>query len=141
MHALLFHRNTNSLKIYSFIRFCFFASFQIHLQVGSRHIGYWCVRDFDHPLLWRSAELYLLTIILIIPTLVMSYSYGQIIREVCQVVKQRKNLTQNYGKSKRWVGQTDSRRERIVSLLLTILYMALTYLSRLLIFYGDDDLL
>ncbi|TRY73004.1 hypothetical protein TCAL_09110 [Tigriopus californicus] len=71
---------------------------QIHLEVGVRYKAYWCVRDIDNPAKWRAQELYLLLIILVIPSVVMSFCYGKIIREVCQVVRQRSNLTQNYGK-------------------------------------------
>eukprot|EP00094_Tigriopus_californicus_P009447 TCALIF_09110-PA protein Name:"Similar to MTNR1A Melatonin receptor type 1A (Homo sapiens)" AED:0.20 eAED:0.20 QI:46/0/0/1/0.5/0.33/3/0/202 len=70
----------------------------IHLEVGVRYKAYWCVRDIDNPAKWRAQELYLLLIILVIPSVVMSFCYGKIIREVCQVVRQRSNLTQNYGK-------------------------------------------
>lgn len=67
---------------------------QVHMEVGDRIKAFWCVRDFDSPLWWRVQELYFLAVILLIPALVMGFSYGQIIVEVCRVVKQRKRMTQ-----------------------------------------------
>ena len=69
------------------------------MEVGVRHKGYWCVRDFDNPLWWRSQELYLLLVILLIPILVMSYCYGRIISAVRQMDRQRRHLTQHCGKT------------------------------------------
>jgi len=52
------------------------------LEVGFRHKAYWCVRDIDSPVLWRSMELYALAVILVLPAAVMSYCYGRIIVEI-----------------------------------------------------------
>ena len=60
--------------------------------------AFWCVRDIDNDAKWRALELYLLLIILIMPAVAMTFSYGTIIRTVCQVVTQRRTMTMNYGK-------------------------------------------
>jgi hypothetical protein len=54
------------------------------------------VRNIDHPVVWRVHEVYLFLAVLVTPTLIMSWSYGHIIREVTAVVKQRKMMTQSY---------------------------------------------
>lgn len=66
---------------------------QIHLEVGHRVVGYWCVRNFDNKPAWIATEAYLLLAVLLLPTAVMSFSYGRIIYEVCHVVRQREMMT------------------------------------------------
>ena len=67
--------------------------------MGSRVIGYWCIRCIDDPMLWRSVETYLLLVILVVPTIIMSLSYGRVIKEVSKVVRKRNTLTNNFGKA------------------------------------------
>lgn len=67
---------------------------QKHLQVGDytlEYKAYWCVRDWDNPLFWKLYELYMLTIILIIPTIIMSYSYSRICARLWTVMNKRPN--------------------------------------------------
>ena len=59
--------------------------------------AYVCIRDADHKTAWRAYEIYLLSVILVVPTLIMGFCYGAVIREVCRVVRQRNDLTHNYG--------------------------------------------
>lgn len=52
---------------------------QILLEVGDeKHRGHWCVRDWSNVLGWKSYEIYMLTIILIVPLIIMTYSYAHI---------------------------------------------------------------
>ncbi len=46
---------------------------QILLEVGMKHKAYWCVRNLDSPLSWRTLEIYVLLVILIIPAAVMCF--------------------------------------------------------------------
>ena len=51
--------------------------------------------------MWRAHEVYLLLAVLCVPTIVMSYSYGSIIREVTQVVRQRDRMTNSIAAARR----------------------------------------
>lgn len=64
---------------------------QILYQVGEapHDIGYWCVRDWDHRALWQAYELYMLTVILVIPFVIMTYSYVRITRRLYTVMRER----------------------------------------------------
>lgn len=63
---------------------------QILLEVGDeQHRGYWCIRDWDNALGWKLYELYMLTIILIIPLTIMTYSYGHICNRLYFVMRDR----------------------------------------------------
>ena len=50
-------------------------NFQTHLQVGSRVVAYWCVRDFDSSFIWPAYETYVLFVVLVIPAFVMAVAY------------------------------------------------------------------
>ena len=63
---------------------------QILMQVGDKeHLGYWCVRDWDNEIGWRLYEIYMLTIILIIPLIIMTYCYAHICRRLWSVMNNR----------------------------------------------------
>lgn len=38
------------------------------MRVGQKFLAYWCVRDWDNITVWRAHELYMLLLILVIPT-------------------------------------------------------------------------
>lgn len=65
---------------------------QAHIEVGVRIKAFWCVRDFDSPELWRAQELYFLFVLLLVPTLIMVFSYTRIIVEVCRVFRKREEM-------------------------------------------------
>lgn len=63
---------------------------QILLEVGDKeHRGYWCIRDWSNELAWKIYEIYMLTIILIIPLIIMTYSYAHICRRLWFVMHNR----------------------------------------------------
>lgn len=64
---------------------------QILLEVGSDtdNRGYWCIRDWDNELTWKLYELYQLIVILIIPLIIMTYSYAHICNKLWYVMKNR----------------------------------------------------
>ena len=68
--------------------------FQIQMPVGERHPSFWCVRDWDRPLLWKFYELYMLVLVLIVPLVIMSYTYSTIAREICSVTSSRSAIIQ-----------------------------------------------
>ncbi|XP_039284727.1 QRFP-like peptide receptor [Nilaparvata lugens] len=67
---------------------------QDHIEVGAKIKGYWCVRDYVNNREWVTAyELYMLILILIIPTSIMGITYSSICWEIWRVMKQRKTMT------------------------------------------------
>ncbi|EEC15204.1 G protein-coupled receptor, putative, partial [Ixodes scapularis] len=51
---------------------------QAHVEMGLRRTAYWCMRDEENPTRWRSFEIYMLVLVLCIPTIVMGYAYTRI---------------------------------------------------------------
>lgn len=65
---------------------------QILMEVGdNEHRAYWCTRDWSNELGWKTYELYMLLIILIIPLIIMTYSYTHICRRLWSVMHNRKS--------------------------------------------------
>lgn len=64
---------------------------QILLEVGEgpHQRAYWCVRDWNNEVPWKIYELYLFIIILIIPLIIMSYSYAHICHKLWSVMNDR----------------------------------------------------
>ncbi|XP_047481633.1 gastrin/cholecystokinin type B receptor-like [Penaeus chinensis] len=65
---------------------------QVHTQVGERVVSYWCHRDWDNVFLWRTYELYMLLVVLVIPTLVMGFAYTAIGYKLTKVMIERSSL-------------------------------------------------
>ena len=57
--------------------------------MGERVPAYWCVRDWLSPLGWQIYELYMLILVLILPTVIMAVAYCAIGREIWRVTAQR----------------------------------------------------
>ncbi|XP_069162080.1 QRFP-like peptide receptor [Procambarus clarkii] len=66
---------------------------QVHMEVGERVRAYWCVRDFDSPLLWRSYETYMLVLVLLVPACVMAAAYAAICLAIIHMVNARRSIT------------------------------------------------
>ncbi|KAL1477124.1 hypothetical protein MTO96_035998 [Rhipicephalus appendiculatus] len=66
---------------------------QVHVEMGVRRRAYWCMRDEASPGAWRSFEIYMLILVLCIPTLVMGYAYAKICAQLWMVVRERAHLT------------------------------------------------
>ncbi|XP_047500271.1 kiSS-1 receptor-like [Penaeus chinensis] len=66
---------------------------QVHLPVGLRVRAFWCVRDFDSPVLWRGYETYMLVLVLLVPACVMAAAYAAICRTILRMVVQRRSIT------------------------------------------------
>jgi len=63
---------------------------QVLMEVGdSEHKAYWCIRDWSNEMGWKFYELYMLTIILIIPSIIMTYSYAHICNRLWSVMRNR----------------------------------------------------
>ncbi|KAH8034991.1 hypothetical protein HPB51_003832 [Rhipicephalus microplus] len=66
---------------------------QVHVEMGVHRRAYWCMRDEASPGAWRSFEIYMLILVLCIPTLVMGYAYTKICVQLWMVVRERASLT------------------------------------------------
>ncbi|KAG8159057.1 hypothetical protein JTE90_007567, partial [Oedothorax gibbosus] len=65
----------------------------IHLEVGERYRAYWCVRNWHQPWVWRAYEVYMLLLLLVVPSLVMGFAYCSICHQLWIVVKDRANMS------------------------------------------------
>jgi hypothetical protein len=66
---------------------------QEHILVGMKHKAYYCVQTMDKPSLWRFHEVYMLLLILVIPTGIMIVAYGSISWEIWHVMQRRYDMT------------------------------------------------
>ncbi|XP_066945714.1 QRFP-like peptide receptor isoform X2 [Macrobrachium rosenbergii] len=66
---------------------------QVHMEVGERVKAFWCVRDFDSPLMWRVYETYMLVVVLVMPTIIMAGAYTSISCAIIHMVAQRRTIT------------------------------------------------
>lgn len=66
---------------------------QVHVEMGVHRRAYWCMRDEASPGAWRSFEIYMLILVLCIPTVVMGYAYTKICAQLWMVVRERASLT------------------------------------------------
>lgn len=66
---------------------------QIQMPVGERFKAHWCVRNWDDPPLWKLHELYMLLLILVVPTSVMAVTYTAICWEIWTVMQTRYHMT------------------------------------------------
>ncbi|XP_014285975.1 QRFP-like peptide receptor isoform X2 [Halyomorpha halys] len=66
---------------------------QVHMLVGEKYLGYWCVRDWNRSGVWRAHELYMFLLILVFPTTVMAITYSAICWEICRVIQRRSYMT------------------------------------------------
>ena len=63
--------------------------------MGERIPAYWCVRDSANPLSWKIYEIYMLVIVLILPSTIMVITYGTICQEIWKMTLQRGALTKS----------------------------------------------
>ncbi|KAJ3639680.1 hypothetical protein Zmor_003024 [Zophobas morio] len=70
---------------------------------------FYCVRDWDATTIWRSHEIYLFVIILIIPFIIMTFSYTTICWEVWKVMERRSVMTSKHVLSRNRSNNHDDR--------------------------------
>ncbi|XP_071449953.1 gastrin/cholecystokinin type B receptor-like [Hetaerina americana] len=66
---------------------------QVHMSVGVKISAFWCFRDLDNVKLWQFHEVYLLILILVVPTCVMASAYASICWEIWKVMRRRYAMT------------------------------------------------
>ncbi|KYQ58994.1 Pyroglutamylated RFamide peptide receptor [Trachymyrmex zeteki] len=69
---------------------------QTHKEVGVRRIAYWCVRNSEAGLLWKSHEVYMLIVVLVLPLIIMAFCYTSICWEIWRVMKRRYHMTSRH---------------------------------------------
>ncbi|TRY72287.1 hypothetical protein TCAL_16178, partial [Tigriopus californicus] len=69
---------------------------QVHKKVGLVEIVYWCTRDEEQSFMWPLHEIYVFCVILLIPGVIMSVSYGLVALEMWRCLKERKNLSAHF---------------------------------------------
>ncbi|XP_030756117.1 gastrin/cholecystokinin type B receptor-like [Sitophilus oryzae] len=67
----------------------------VQMPVGVDNELFWCSKDENNMILWKIHEIYLLTLVLIIPFSIMAYSYTFICYEVWKVMEHRVVMTNN----------------------------------------------
>lgn len=72
---------------------------QIHKEVGLHVKAYHCKRDFNSVTLWRTHELYMLLLVLVIPLIIMAFCYTAICWEIWRVMKKRYHMTSRHALS------------------------------------------
>eukprot|EP00106_Octopus_bimaculoides_P006202 XP_014773644.1 PREDICTED: delta-type opioid receptor-like [Octopus bimaculoides] len=65
---------------------------QRHIEVGMRRKGYYCLREWQKPFFEKIYELYMLTVMLIIPSFVMTIAYLGICFEMWNVSYRRADM-------------------------------------------------
>ncbi|XP_067005355.2 QRFP-like peptide receptor [Anabrus simplex] len=86
---------------------------QVHMEVGVCIKAYWCVADWENQSLWRTHELYMLFLILVIPTSIMVLAYSSICWEVWHVMKRRYDMTSGQARNSIVSRGTDGYSVRI----------------------------
>ncbi|XP_074601866.1 G-protein coupled receptor 54-like [Brevipalpus obovatus] len=75
--------------IFAFITASPILELQVHELVGVRRKGYWCRKDPSRTKTWMLFEVFMLVLTLIIPCIVMGYTYTCICKKLCIVVQKR----------------------------------------------------
>lgn len=93
---------------------------QILYPVGdSDHRAEWCVRDWNNTLSWKLYELYLLTIILIVPLIIMTYSYAHICNRLWSVMHNR-NTTFPLSQSTVYIDASANKMSQVIKMLIVV---------------------
>ncbi|KAH8034976.1 hypothetical protein HPB51_003817 [Rhipicephalus microplus] len=100
---------------------------QVHVEMGLRRRAYWCMRDEASPGAWRSFEIYMLILVLCIPTLVMGYAYTKICVQLWMVVRERAHLTSGLILGKPSRADEDTVKQVIKMLILVVCLFVLCW--------------
>ncbi|KAF5294838.1 hypothetical protein FQA39_LY00322 [Lamprigera yunnana] len=78
---------------------------QIQMEVGERFKAFWCIRDWENESLWRFHEVYMLILVLVAPTSIMTYTYSLICWEIWRVMEERNIMTSRIALSRNRIQQ------------------------------------
>ncbi|XP_053212856.1 type-1 angiotensin II receptor-like isoform X2 [Panonychus citri] len=65
---------------------------QVHVEVGERYKAFWCYKDPSQTVIWKLYEFYMFTLILVIPCIVMGFTYSCICKNLWIVVQKRATM-------------------------------------------------
>ena len=70
----------------------------MQFQVGNKVDGFffWCIPNWEETFYWQVFQLYMLVIVLVLPSMVMMFAYSTISVEVLKVVRRRRSMTQSH---------------------------------------------
>ena len=74
-------------------------TFQVHKEVGTRRVGFWCVKEWERPAFSKTYEVFMLLLIFTIPIAIISFAYINICKELWHMTSQRNSLRAE----KKWV--------------------------------------
>lgn len=107
---------------------------QILKEVGdSDHRAYWCVSDWSNPIHWRLYELYMLTIIFIIPLIIMTYSYGHICNRLWWVMRNR-TTTFPLSQPAVYIDSSANKMSQVIKMLIVVVLVFVICWTPILIF-------
>ena len=68
---------------------------QTQFEVGNKVDGFhfWCIPNWEETFYWQVFQLYMLTVVLVLPSMVMMFAYSSISSQVLGVVNRRQTLT------------------------------------------------
>lgn len=95
---------------------------QILFKVGIEpDIGYWCVRNWEQPMVWRGFELYTMILILVIPGFIMSYSYGRICNRLRSVMRERTvTFAMSHKSNSVYIDAPASKMSQVIRMLIVV---------------------
>ncbi|GLV43048.1 RYamide receptor [Carabus blaptoides fortunei] len=76
---------------------------QVQMDVGVKIKAFWCVRNWCNKNVWRFQEVYMLVLVLIVPTIVMIVAYVIICYEVWRVMERRSVMTSRHALNRNYV--------------------------------------
>ncbi|XP_008193428.2 QRFP-like peptide receptor [Tribolium castaneum] len=95
---------------------------QSHMRVSNNNDPteyYICVKDWDSTEVWRFHEIYMLVVILIVPFVIMTFSYTTICWEVWKVMERRSVMTSKHVLSRNRSSTTNSEDKYLENFILT----------------------
>lgn len=106
------------------------------IEVGdSEHRGYWCFPDWErNPIGWRVYELYMLTIILIIPLIIMTYSYGHICNRLWWVMHNRQTTFPLSTQPTVYIDASVNKMSQVIKMLIVVVIVFVLCWTPILVF-------
>ena len=64
------------------------------MEIGNKVDGFyfWCIPNWEDREHWQMFQLYMLIIILVLPTIIMTAAYTGISREILDLIQSKKNI-------------------------------------------------
>lgn len=107
---------------------------QVLKEVGdNEHRAHWCIPDWEHVVGWRIYELYMLIMILIIPLIIMTYSYGHICDRLWSVMRNR-TTTFPLSQQTVYIDASTNKMSQVIKMLIVVVIVFVLCWTPILIF-------